>query len=130
MCQQTWPKRWFGNMHMTSNCDVTNSAHQIQITTACHWLKSPVKIFCERHCFAMLHWWQANTLHLHLVLHPSITEHENRQTASNFFQVVGVAPRFEHSLPASMARSFSLFDYLQKTNPNWTKTNQLQPTCF
>jgi len=25
LCQQTLPKRWFGNMKMTSNCDVTNS---------------------------------------------------------------------------------------------------------
>ena len=25
LCQQTSPKRWFGNMEMTSNCDVTNS---------------------------------------------------------------------------------------------------------
>jgi len=31
--QQTSPKRWFGNMQMTSNCDVTNSAHQMQMTT-------------------------------------------------------------------------------------------------
>jgi len=28
VCQQTSPKRWFGNMTMTPNCDVTNSAHQ------------------------------------------------------------------------------------------------------
>jgi len=33
LCQQTSPKRWFGNMEMTSNCDVTNSAHQMQMTT-------------------------------------------------------------------------------------------------
>jgi len=33
LCQQTSPKRWYGNMDMTSNCDVTNSAHQIQMTT-------------------------------------------------------------------------------------------------
>jgi len=25
LCQQTSPKLWFGNMEMTSNCDVTNS---------------------------------------------------------------------------------------------------------
>jgi len=25
LCQQTSPKRWFGNMEMTLNCDVTNS---------------------------------------------------------------------------------------------------------
>ena len=41
LCQQTSPKRWFGNMSMTSNCDVTNSAHQIQMTTICHWMKPP-----------------------------------------------------------------------------------------
>ena len=28
LCQQTSPKHWFGNMNMTSNCDITNSAHQ------------------------------------------------------------------------------------------------------
>jgi len=28
-CQS--PKCWFGNMEMTSNCDVTNSTHQMQI---------------------------------------------------------------------------------------------------
>jgi len=33
LCQQTSPKCLFGNMTMTSNCDVTNSAHQIQMTT-------------------------------------------------------------------------------------------------
>ena len=27
LCQQTSPKRWFGNRTMTSFCDVTNSAH-------------------------------------------------------------------------------------------------------
>jgi len=26
----------FGNMIMTSNCDVTNSAHKVQMTTICH----------------------------------------------------------------------------------------------
>jgi len=26
-------------MNMTSNCDVTNSAHQIQMTIMCHWMK-------------------------------------------------------------------------------------------
>jgi len=29
------------NTNMTSNCDVTNSAHQIQITTICRWMKPP-----------------------------------------------------------------------------------------
>jgi len=33
LCQETSPKRWFGNMEMTSNYDVTNSEHQIQMTT-------------------------------------------------------------------------------------------------
>ena len=28
-------------MNMTSNCDVTKSAHPIQITTICHWMKPP-----------------------------------------------------------------------------------------
>jgi len=31
----------FGNFNMTSNCDVKNSAHQIQITTICHWMEPP-----------------------------------------------------------------------------------------
>ena len=39
LCQQTSPKCLFGNRTMTSFCDVTNSAHQIQITTLCHWMK-------------------------------------------------------------------------------------------
>jgi len=26
---------------MTSNCDVTNNAHQIQMTTICYWTKIP-----------------------------------------------------------------------------------------
>jgi len=34
-------KRSFGNMNMTSNCDVTNSVHQIQTTNMCHWMKPP-----------------------------------------------------------------------------------------
>ena len=33
LCQQTSPKRWFGNMEMTSICDVTKSAHETQMTT-------------------------------------------------------------------------------------------------
>jgi len=37
LCQQTSPNRWFGNIEMTSNCDVTNSAHQIQMTTIWPW---------------------------------------------------------------------------------------------
>jgi len=41
LCQQTSPKRWFGNRTMTSFCDVTNSAHRIQMTTLCRWMKPP-----------------------------------------------------------------------------------------
>ena len=47
--QQTSSKRWFGNRTMTSICDATIRAHQIQITTLCHWMKPPMKIFCVRH---------------------------------------------------------------------------------
>jgi len=43
----TLPKRWFGNMKMTSNCDVTNNAHRM--TTIWPWTKPPMKIFCVRH---------------------------------------------------------------------------------
>ena len=50
LCQQTLPKRWFGNRTMTSFCDVTNSAHQIEMTTLCHWMKPPIVSFCVRHC--------------------------------------------------------------------------------
>jgi len=40
-------------MNMTSNYDVTNSAHQTQMTTICHWMKPPpMEIFCVRHCIA------------------------------------------------------------------------------
>ena len=50
LCQQTSPKRWFGNRTMMSFCDVTNSAHQIQMTTLCRWMKPPpMKSFCVRH---------------------------------------------------------------------------------
>jgi len=41
LCQQTSPKRWIGNMQMTSNCEVANSAHQIQMATIRHWTKTP-----------------------------------------------------------------------------------------
>ena len=41
----TLSKHWFGNRNMTSNCDVTNSAHQIQITTIRHFMKPPWKIY-------------------------------------------------------------------------------------
>jgi len=40
-CQRTSLNRWFGNRTMTSNCDVTNSAQQTQMTTLCHWMKPP-----------------------------------------------------------------------------------------
>ena len=39
LCQKTSLKRWFGNINMTSNCDVTNSAHQIEMAIVCHWRK-------------------------------------------------------------------------------------------
>jgi len=51
LCQQTSPKRWLGNMNTTSNCDVTNSAHQMQMTTMCHWMKSPHEnVLCTPLC--------------------------------------------------------------------------------
>ena len=49
LCQQTSPKRWFGNRTMTSNCDVTISAHQIKMTTLCRWMNPLMKIICVRH---------------------------------------------------------------------------------
>jgi len=43
-------KTLFGNMNMTSNCDVTNSEHQIQKTSICQWMNPPtMKYFCVRH---------------------------------------------------------------------------------
>ena len=49
-------KMLVGNMNMTSHCDATNSAHQIQMTNICYWMKTyPMKMFCVRHWFAMLH---------------------------------------------------------------------------
>ena len=45
LCQETSPKRWFGNMEMTSNCDVTNGEHQIQMTTIWPWIKPPHENF-------------------------------------------------------------------------------------
>ena len=41
LCQGSSPKRWFGNMEMASNCDVTNSEHQMQMTTTWPWTKTP-----------------------------------------------------------------------------------------
>jgi len=45
LCQQTSPKRWFGNMNITSNCDVTKTAHHKQMTTICHRMKAPHENF-------------------------------------------------------------------------------------
>jgi len=45
LCQQTSPKRWFGNVEMTSNCDVTSSANQIQMTTISSLPKPPHENF-------------------------------------------------------------------------------------
>ena len=45
LCQQASPKHGLVNMTMTSNCNITNSAHQIQMTTICHWMKPPHKNF-------------------------------------------------------------------------------------
>ena len=50
-CQQTLPKRWFANMNITSNCDVTNSPYQIQIPPYATEWNPPMKIFCVRHCY-------------------------------------------------------------------------------
>jgi len=36
---------------MTSNCNVTNSALQMQMTTMCHSTNPPIKIFCVRHWY-------------------------------------------------------------------------------
>ena len=41
LCQQTSLE----NINMTSNCDVTKSAHQIQMTIICHWMKPPPRKF-------------------------------------------------------------------------------------
>jgi len=32
-------------MNMTSNCDVKHKAHQIEMTTICHWMKPPPRKF-------------------------------------------------------------------------------------
>jgi len=45
LCQQTSPKRWLGSRNMTLNSDVTNSPHQIQMTTIRHWINPPHENF-------------------------------------------------------------------------------------
>ena len=50
LCQQSLPKRSFGNRNMTSNCDATNSAHLMKTTIICHFNELPMKIFCTRNC--------------------------------------------------------------------------------
>ena len=58
LCQQTSPKRWFGNMEMTSNRDVTTSAHQIQMTTLWPSTKTPPMKIWVRHCILCLIFYQ------------------------------------------------------------------------
>jgi len=65
---RTLLKRCFGNRTMTSHCDVTNSAQQIQMTTLCHWKKLPHENFL-RTPLCMMHrqasrWqrWNSKTL--------------------------------------------------------------------
>jgi len=53
LCQQTSPKRWIGNRTMTSNCDVTISPHQIQMTPLCHWMKAPHENFLRTPLLAL-----------------------------------------------------------------------------
>jgi len=44
-------KTLFGNMNMTLNGDAKKSALQIQMTTVCHWVKTPpMKNFSVCHC--------------------------------------------------------------------------------
>jgi len=38
VCKQTSPKRWFGNVNMTSYCDVKNSVYPVIMTTIRHCL--------------------------------------------------------------------------------------------
>jgi len=35
-------------MNVTSNCDVTKTAHHKQMTTICNWMNPPMKIFYVR----------------------------------------------------------------------------------
>jgi len=37
LCEQTLPKRYFANVNLTSNCDVTNSLYPVSMTTIRHW---------------------------------------------------------------------------------------------
>ena len=73
---------------MTSNCDVTNSAHQIQMTTIFHWLKPPMKTFCVRHCAG----W-------HTVRFLSRLQHyrTNFHSPTNFWEILGACKRFMHT---------------------------------
>jgi len=49
----SFAKRWFGNMdNMMSNCDVTNSSHQIQMTT----MHMPLNETCPMKLFWVCHW--------------------------------------------------------------------------
>ena len=45
---QTSRKHWFGNRNMTSSCDATHSARQIQMTTICHWMTHPWRFYFLR----------------------------------------------------------------------------------
>jgi len=36
LCQKTSPKRWIWNVNLTSQCDVTNSAHPVTMTSIRH----------------------------------------------------------------------------------------------
>jgi len=61
-------------MEMTSNFDVTNSAHQIQITTIRPWTNlPPMKIFCVRH-------WLIITSQLHRPLQWQVWTLKGQQT--------------------------------------------------
>ena len=61
LCQQTSPKRWLGHMNMTLNCDGTNSAHQMQMSTICHWMKTPHENFLR----TPLTWSMVTRSHFH-----------------------------------------------------------------
>jgi len=43
-------------MNMTSNFDVTNGAHEIQMTTICHWRKPPSWKF-STYATGNTRWW-------------------------------------------------------------------------